>query len=168
MTRRHPDDAVVTNPNPRRPPSTHDPRSLPRETHVGHAAMRLQNTPRTQSPRHSAATHPRHARDTPPSTHDPRSLPRETHVGHACTKHTPNPIPTAQRRDTPAACPRHTSNTPDPRSLLRKTRPGRTIPHACHATCTQCARRHSEGVAPSRIPAQGHGFENLLVATPPP
>ena len=135
---------------------------LLRETQVAaRKIMRVRDTPRTQSPRHGAASTQRHTRGTPPSTHDPCSLPRETHVDHACTKRARNPIPTAQRRGTPAACLKH-ARSPQPATRTRQKCARRP------RTRSQCARRHSESVAPSRIPAQGHGFENLVVATPPP
>ena len=56
----------------------------------------------------------------------------------------------------PAACLRHASNTPNLRSLPRES----------DKKCTGTTRaRSSESVAPSRISTQGHGFENLVVAT---
>ena len=128
-------DAPNPIPTARRRARGHAPGTLPERTIPAacHAkrplAMRVQNTPGTQSPRHSAATHPRH---------------------------------TSQ----------HARNTPDPRSLPRKTMPRShhppRLPRDMRATHLQCTRRHSESVAPSRIPAQGHGFENLVGATPPP
>ena len=144
---------------PRHARDTPDPRSLPRETHVRHACT--QHAP-TADPDDTA---PRHARGTPQTRRNPRSLPRETHVLHVCTQHATNPIPTARRRDTSATRPRHASNTPDPRSLPREN--DKNVRGTTRRR-SQRTRRHSESVAPSRIPAQGHGFEKLVVATPPP
>ena len=118
-------------------------------------------------------------------------LPRETHVtarNIIRARNTPDTNPHGTAPPTrPATRPRHTlrharharsATRPRARSKHAQTRP---IPAACHAkrcparppvapfpTPSQCTRRHSESIAPSRIPAQGHGFENLVVATAPP
>ena len=90
-----------------------------------HAARPAANLHGTAPPTRPA-TRPRHRLDTP----NPRSLPRETHVRHACTKHAPNPIPTAQRRQhargTPAACLKHA----DPPACHANATKMRTAPHA--------------------------------------
>ena len=73
------------------------------------------------------------------NTHDPRSLPREKHVRRACTKHAPNPIPMAQRRQhargMPAACLQH-ARSPQPATRTRQ----------------ECARRHTRTLAMHAAP----------------
>ena len=136
---------------------------LPRETHVtSRHITRARNTPRRQSPRHGAAdTAPRHACGTPAA----RPIPAACHAKRTFAMRARNTPRTQFPRHGAAACPRHASNTPDPRSLPRER--DKNV-HGATRTRSQCTRRHSGSVAPSRIPAQGHGFENLVVATPPP
>ena len=144
--------ATRPEPNPHgRAPATHLPaRTIPAACHAKRTlAMHVQNASGTQSPRHSAAACPRHARGTP----DPRSLPRKT-------------MPRSQK-----CARRHTrtlATRPIPAACHAKRCPGHKNAHGATRRRSQCTRRHSESVAPSRIPAQGHGFENLVGANPPP
>ena len=92
-------------------------------------------------------------------------LPRETQVTARQVMRARNAPGTQSPRHSAATHPRHTSNTPDPRSLPRERDQNA---HGATRARSQRTRRHSESVAPSRIPAQGHGFENLVAATPPP
>ena len=167
-------------------PATHLPaRTIPAACHAKRTlAMRVKNTPGTQSPRHSAATHPRHT-----SQHARSPQPATRNARWPCvykTRPEPNPHGTAPRhtRGMLAAHLQH-ARSPQPATRTRhtcakmctaptRTLAVRTIPAACHANAShmrknwhgatrarsQCARRHSESVAPSRIPAQGHGFKS--------
>ena len=152
--------------------STVQSASMHPKSHTGRSASnhaRARDTPRTQSPRHGAADT---ARQHAPSTLPARTIPAACHAKRTLAMRVQNTPGTQSPRHSatarPLARPRHTSNTPDPRSLPAKRCPGPKNAHGATRRRSQCTRRHSESVAPSRIPAQGHGFENLVGATPPP
>ena len=121
---------------------------LPRETQVtARKIMRARDTPRTQSPRHSARRHGPPAR----SQHAPaRTIPAACHAKRTLAMRAQNTPGTQSPRHSAAARPparsQHAPSTYDSRSLPRKTMPRShhpprvpvdTIPHACHATRTR-------------------------------
>ena len=117
---------------------------LPRETQVAaRKIMRARDTPRTQSPRQSA-------RGTPAAHLPPRTIPAACHAKRTLAMHVQNAPGTQSPRHSAAAHPRHTSqharNTPDPRSLPRKTMP----------RSQKCARRRTRTLATRPIPAACH------------
>ena len=146
-------------PAPERINASEVPR-LPREPQVAARKImraRARDTPGTQSPRHGAADT---ARQHAPSTLPARTIPAACHAKRTLTMRVQNTPGTQSPRHSAAARPRHTSNTPDPRSLPRKTMP----------RSQKCARRHTRTLATRPIPAACHakrcpGRKNVHGAT---
>ena len=105
-------------------------------------------------PRHTLR-HTRHARDPQPATRNARSP-----CVHA-TRPKPNPHGTAPRM--PTGTLKH-ARSPQPATRTRQ----KCARHHTHTHARSARGATARASLTSQIPAQGHGFENLVVATPPP